>query len=414
MSRGDERDPRQARPLREEEPGAAAVLDAANHAFSATSTEEARAWAALEARRRKAAGRRWLAALIGIGAVSAAAAIALVVSGRRPAPPAGAPPTATARGEAQVPARREADEAPAPEPEPAPEPAPVVARPAPLHPGRSLVAAGVRAHLSAQGVARVISSASAPGASLLLERGTLEIDAAERKDADEVEVRVGAYHMQGGAARFSVSAQAGGGVDVVVREGRVTVWSSTRLVARVVAGQRWTNLRAAAPDRAGAGAGAAAESPPAPAETAARDCSRLVHEGATDEALACFEEQARLPGQRGENALLEVARIRRDVKRDLAGAERALAEHDRRFPHGALAPEASLSRTELLLRLDRADDALAETERLPADERLYWRAVSLAKLGRREEAARAFDEYLARPDGTRRAEAQRRKRELAP
>jgi hypothetical protein len=407
MSRGDEPDPREVRPLREEEPHAAAYLDAANQALSATATEEARAWAALETRRRKLAGQRWLTALVGIGAVAAAAAIALlVVGGRRPAPPAGAPPTTTARIEAPVPTLREEDAALAPAPAPV--------RPAPLRPGRSLVAAGVRAHLSPQGVAEVLASQTDPRASVLLERGTLEIDAAERAAADEVEVRVGSYHMQGGAARFSVSAQVGGGVDVVVREGRVTVWSSTRLVARVVAGQRWTNLRPATPERAGLVEAAPAESPPPAAQTAARDCARLVHEGVTDEALSCFEQQAQLPGQRGENALLEVARIRRDVKRDLAGAERALAEHDRRFPHGALAPEASVWRIELLLRLGRGDEALAETERLPPDERIYWRAVSFARLGRREEAAHAFDDYLARPDGTRRAEALRRRRELAP
>ncbi len=111
---------------------------------------------------------------------------------------------------------------------------------------------------------------------------------------------------------------------------------------------------------------------------------------------------------------MELARIRRDVKGDLAGAERALAEHRRRFPRGALSSEAAGARVELLVRLGRPADALPETAHLGGGDAIFWRAVCLAKLGRASEAARAFDEYLARPDGKRRAEAERMRRELAP
>jgi len=67
-----------------------------------------------------------------------------------------------------------------------------------------------------------------------------------------------------------------------------------------------------------------------------------------------------------------------------------------------------------LLRLDRPAEALAEAQRLADAEAIYWRAVSLAALGRRGEARDAFDEYLRRPDVQRRREALRKRDELGP
>jgi hypothetical protein len=145
----------------------------------------------------------------------------------------------------------------------------------------------------------------------------------------------------------------------------------------------------------------------------APDCARLTRQGAIDPALACFAHQATQPGLTGELALIELARIRRDVKGDLAGAERALAEHRRRFPHGALADEAAGSRVELLLRLGRAGEALGESERMAGSEGIFWRALCLAKLGQKAEAAQTFDDYLARPDGKRRTEAARMRADMA-
>ena len=148
--------------------------------------------------------------------------------------------------------------------------------------------------------------------------------------------------------------------------------------------------------------------------TETRDCLRLAHDGVTDAAIACFEGQTAQSGLAAEIALLELARIRRDVKGDLAGAERLLAEHRRRFPHGALAAEARTLHVELLLRLDRPAEAFAEAERLTGTEAIFWRAASLEKLGRRDEAARAFDDYLQHGDVERRGEAARRRRGLGP
>ena len=146
----------------------------------------------------------------------------------------------------------------------------------------------------------------------------------------------------------------------------------------------------------------------------ARDCLRLARDGVTDAAIVCFEGQTAQPGLAGEIALLELARIRRDVKGDVAGAERLLAEHRRRFPHGALAAEARTIRVELLLRLGRPAEALAEAERLAGVEASFWRAVCLDSLGRRNEARRGYDEYLQHGDVERRGEATRKRGKLAP
>ena len=88
---------------------------------------------------------------------------------------------------------------------------------------------------------------------------------------------------------------------------------------------------------------------PSFAEEQRAAAAHLVEEGAIDEAIGCFTGEATQPGLVGELALMELARIRRDVKGDLAGAEAALAEHRRRFPHGSLADEAAGARIELLL-----------------------------------------------------------------
>jgi hypothetical protein len=236
------------------------------------------------------------------------------------------------------------------------------------------------------------------------------------------EVQVASYRIAADPGRFSVRAH-GGRVDVVVKSGKLAVWSSRRLLATIVAGERWTNLTTdeAAP---GDAPNAAIDSPAtreevpapeaAPAGAEVPDCTRLTRQGAIDPALACFARQSAQPGLTGELALIELARIRRDVKGDLAGAEQALAEHRRRFPRGALAAEATGSRVELLLRLGRAGEALDESDHLNGSESLFWRAVCLAKLGRKTAAAQAFDDYLARTDGKRRSEATRMRDDLGP
>jgi hypothetical protein len=442
--RGNRREPKR---LFDEGGRVAAFVAAANRGLAATAAEEARAWAALEEVGARRGGRRRSALRLAIGAGAGALAVAVAgawllgpalrdgglggggagVAGRPGAPP-GIERVATGAGTGPVPGEPIVVPAPAPAPPPAFSPAEQSPAPSPIRPGRSVLAYGVRARLSTHGKAAALPAVPTR-ASLVLERGTLEIDADARPattDAEgapsRVEVRVASYRVEGTSGRFSVSAQRSG-VDLVVHGGEVSVWSSTRLVARVAAGERWTNLRpppAAARPAAAATAGSSpAEAPEAEVEAAApteregADCLALARRGSTDQALGCFERQSLEGGLSGELALIELARIRRDVKGDLAGAERALGDYRRRFPGGSLAAEAGVSRVELLLRLGRPVEALADAERQPPGEGTFWRGVCLAKLGRRQEALRAFDDYLGRPSGRRRAEAVRRRNELA-
>jgi len=449
--------------LREESERAARRLDEANAAFAPTPGEQAVAWARLQdhwdgvrdARAggpARASGLRWL---LGAGALATLGAILWLEIPRRPAdvaplplatrpspaPLPGSGPTSVARAPTAAPVT------PEPGPGPAVEPSAPEDRPAPvaLRPGRSLLAAGVRARLAPRGAASVRTGSRPFPSVVSLQQGRLDIaiDSARpgasgaqepAVTAPRLEVQVTGYRIAADPGRFSVQAR-GQRVDVVVKSGKVAVWSSRRLLATVVAGERWTNLPAgqgaggaevaalamggggedarddAGSDVAGAGAPPSRNEPPqAPAD--APDCGRLTRQGAIDPALACFARAAEQPGLAGELALIELARIRRDVKGDLAGAERALAEHRRRFPRGALADEATGSRVELLLRLGRASEALSESEHIAGSDAVFWRAECLSKLGRRTEAAQAFDDYLTRPDGKRRSEAERMRAEL--
>jgi ferric-dicitrate binding protein FerR (iron transport regulator) len=450
------------RSLREESARAAERLDEANRAFDAAPGEQQAAWARLQGPlhgrqgahtagdqadrrfRRGGAGRRRVL-LLGLG-FGALAAVGVILwfngaprrprEGSSPAPSApiawsapGAPWGQTGkdrprglRAPVAVPVPRRAPDGIVPE-------GPNATRALPE--GRSVLAGGIRARLAARGAATVRTGREDRAEVVALQSGALEIEidpgppaaapAAPAQTA-RLAVQVAAYRLEADPGRFSVVAR-DGKIDVAVHRGRLVIWSSRRVLATVVAGQRWTNRPAGTARRSGdgdsggitgnadnignignIGSEVAAETP---------DCARLTRAGAIDEALACFGRESQHPGLVGELALMELARIRRDVKGDLAGAERALAEHRRRYPHGALADEAAGARVELLLRLARPAEALAEAERLTGGDAIFWRGVCLAKLGRRPEAARAFDDYVARPDGKRRAEAVRRRQELA-
>ena len=468
--------------LRDESESASERVAEVNRAFEPAPGEQEAAWARLqrgmqarwgddrarvERHRVRRAGWRFA---IGASALATLGLIVWVVVRPRPVDDH----TGSAIARAGEPAGAQAgasaiDPAPLPEPpirwgiDPAPDlrPPPVAAPPpVALAPGRSWLAAGVRARLAPRAAA-VVRPGPAPASRVVsLLRGRIDIDIAAAPAVAEatpsgggenaaplpetnpstdaepapsrVEVQVASYRFAPDSGRFSVSAR-GEKIDVVVRRGKLAVWSSRRLLATVVAGQRWTNLsqrsgRAGDARNGADAAGMAAAAVPAtgdapslepgadnrPAAADGPDCTRLTRAGDIDGALACFTRASERPGLVGELALMELARIRRDVKGDLAGAERALAEHRRRFPRGALSSEAAGARVELLVRLGRPAEALPETAHLGGGDAIFWRAVCLSKLGRAPEASRAFDEYLARPDGKRRAEAERLRRELAP
>ncbi len=403
----------------------AAALVAANRLWQADATEEARAWYALRRRRAPArAGREWRAGALALAAV-AIAVLAVLVARRpsrsreivvaplvAPAPVVpvalSGPPASIAREPPAVTGARASDSAGA-------------SLPAPIL-GEVVAANGVRARLSRQGVATLLPDTSGQPA-IALARGQLDVDAGgaptaapgAARQAEAISVRASSLRILGDGGHFHVDTD-GTRVGVTVESGAVRIYSSRRLLARVVAGQHWTFAPRVGATRARAPAlelGPAAEAAPAPAAPDL-DCLAHARAGATDRAIACFQAQSASLGLSAEVALLEIARLRRDVSGDLGGAEHALDEYRRRFPHGTLSAEAAIARVELLLRLGRPNDALVEARALPEGEGDFWRAVCLAKLGRRDEARAAFDRYLARPDAARRREAQRRRAELAP
>jgi hypothetical protein len=399
--------------LIEEGGAAAAALHAANERAEPLLGEETRAWAALKARQARARPWAWRSAAAG-AAVMAALLVAgwLIVPrqqsiGDRTNVPASAAGTVAA---------------PAPPAPSRPAGAPARARtPSPLQAGERALASGVRIRLSGDGHGDLLPASEGDGTRIVLEHGTLEIDArharARSKVAGAVLVTTGGYSVEGNDAHFTVTTRrvdADTSIAVAVHDGRAGISSPELALIWVYAGDLWISPPGAAkrssvskPRRAAAAPAANGSAP-----GAARDCLRLASAGATDAAVSCLQAESRQAGLAGELALVELARIRRDLQGDIAGAEQALAEHGRRFPRGALVAEAAIARIELLLQLGRASEALAQADRLPAGEASFWRGVCLSRLGRDHEAGRALDEYLSHPGGTRRAEAMRRRREL--
>ena len=109
-----------------------------------------------------------------------------------------------------------------------------------------------------------------------------------------------------------------------------------------------------------------AAAPPAePGEPGAQeDCLALARHGQSQQAERCFGARAAGSGLGAEMALYEMARLRRDVLRDAAGALAVLGEYRQRFQRGSLRNEVDLSRVELLALLGRGAEALQESAAL--------------------------------------------------
>jgi hypothetical protein len=397
-----------------EEGGATAdTLRAANERAEPLLGEEARAWAALKARQARVRSWAWRSAAVGAGAMAALLVAGWLIWPRHQSVSDRTNIPASAGGTVAAPAP------PAPSRRAG---APTRPRtPSPLQAGESALASGVRIRLSADGRGDLLPAGERGGTRIVLEQGTLEVDARQSRPGSEVPgavlVTAGSFSIEGNDAHLTVTTRRVGAeasITVAVHDGRAGISSPALALIWVYAGDLWISpLRAAkrsSVSKPGRAAAAPAANGSAPDE--ARDCLRLASAGATDAAVSCLEAARRQSGLAGELALVELARIRRDIKGDIAGAEQALAEHGRRFPQGALIAEVAIARVELLLQLGRASEALAQVDRLPAGEASFWRGVCLARLGRNEEAARALDEYLSHPGGARRAEAMRRRREL--
>jgi hypothetical protein len=110
------------------------------------------------------------------------------------------------------------------------------------------------------------------------------------------------------------------------------------------------------------------------------DCMDMARQGEPRAAEQCFGQRASGSGLSAEMALYEMARLRRDVLRDGAGALSALDDYRQRFPQGSLRHEVDITRVELLSDLGQGRQALRESEALLASATGRERAAELHML----------------------------------
>ena len=204
---------REPRSVVHDGPRALAALRAMHESFEAAPGDESLAWARLQPRRHR---RRRVWPLLLLGATAGAGAIALLLALR--ADEGGALPESASIATAHVPS-----------PVPVVEQLPVAQS---LAAGSSVLPGKRRVHLRDGARASWFASSATTG-HLVLDRGTLEIDAPA-----PVEVRVGSLRVDGSAGRFKVTTRPGR-IDLAVDKGEVAVWSPARRLAVVVAGERW-------------------------------------------------------------------------------------------------------------------------------------------------------------------------------
>jgi hypothetical protein len=349
---------------------------------------------------------------------------------------------------------------------------------------------------------------------IALSKGSIELHVLPRAPGHDFAVRAGRYRFAVVGTTFTIS-QTRSRIELEVSEGTVAVWRETKRLATVGAGGQWAvELVPTAPQRAqpahaqaepasavvlsgphssevpalapppvsvpateAAGTFAAraalparttlpAAAPPVPVPgpspvpataltapaAASRDCGQLAASQHVQEALSCYQNQAAQGGLAGETAQYEVARLWRDTFGNPARALAAFKEQRFRFPHGVLRIEADLSIIELLPRLDRHADALAESAQFlnthptaarrgelrllrgnifrevlrdldhaereyalgaesggrAGDDSRFLRAVCLEALGRVHEAREAYDTYLSQPGALHAQEVKKR------
>jgi len=344
-----------------------------------------------------------------------------------------------------------------------------------------------------------------------LARGSVELHVLPRAPGQEFAVSAGRYRFTVVGTAFTVS-QTESRLELSVSAGSVAVWRGSERLATVGAGGHWSvslgqglpqrprsartqaespsalalrdpapraastqvsglpSLPSAAVPAAPMAAAPSLAPPPAvsprapahgPAQLAPatpvaaavnRDCGQLVASHDTQGALSCYQKQAATGGLVGEAAQYEVARLWRDSFGNPARALAAFEEQRARFPHGVLRIEADLSIIELLPRLNRHSQALAESEQYlksypnaerrgeihllrgnifrevsrdldhaereyalgaeasgrTGDDSHFFRAVCLEALGRVEAARKAYESYLVRPGAQHAQDAKRR------
>jgi hypothetical protein len=364
--------------------------------------------------------------------------------------------------------------------------------PAPLPVGQVELVAQASASLSTDAVASGRTQAGMT--EIVLNSGSIQLHVLPRAPGQVFVVRAGAYRFTVVGTAFTV-AQTHSRIELVVREGAVAVSRGTRRLATVGPGQQWAtdigptvamdmlpreadeSLVAVPPNLPPQAPLAFAPSPatepptgdppagpraalPARAATPTQaaavvshaDCGQLAASNHAHEALTCYQDQAEQGGLAGETAQYELARLWRDSFGNLASALQAFQRMRSRFPGGVLRTEADLSIIEILPRLGRHSDALAESERFliahpeagrsgeihllrgnifrealhdlnraeheyaqgaesggrTGDDSRFLRAVCLEALGRTEEARKAYQAYVLHSDARHTQEAKKR------
>lgn len=260
-------------------------------------------------------------------------------------------------------------------------------RPVALAEGRAALAAEATVEVAGGTSAR--ATADEDWVRVTLDSGEVGLHVAKRvAGGPGFEVVAGAYHFRVLGTRFRVARVPARTapqtpVELWVEEGRVEVSRRGRVLSIVGAGGHWGATPVAeAPARATSSPSRRAkrlaaraavgqvtdDAAPTPSSTpmlTRARCAVLADDAATArEAIACYLEQARRDGVAGETALYEVARLRRDVLGDAEGALAALRDNRARFPRGMLRHEVDLSIVELLPKVNRHGEAIAEIGRL--------------------------------------------------
>jgi len=277
---------------------------------------------------------------------------------------------------------------------------------------------------------------------ITLSSGTIELHVPPREIGQAVLVTAGGYRFTVVGTVLTVS-HGPGRLGLTVGEGLVAVSNEGSHLATVAAGEAWS-LDLPSP-------AARKFAPRITRRTSAKDCARFAADTRMHERLLCYRERARGRSPDAERAQYELARLLRDGPGDLTAALSAFELQRSRFPRGDLKIEADRAIIELLQRLGRHAEALAETQMFldenpdaehraeirlirgdiyrallrdpmsaereydegaradgrTGDDSRFLRALCLEALGRLDEALLAYKDYLAQAGTAHAREAKR-------
>ena len=283
---------------------------------------------------------------------------------------------------------------------------------------------------------------------ITLANGSIELHVPPRAIGQAVLVTAGGHRFTVVGTVLTV-AHGTRSLDLAVSEGMVAVSKEGFHLATVAAGETWSLALPSSPPRTFA--------PRVSRGTSTKDCTRFAADKQMHERLLCYREQTRGRGPDGERAQYELACTLRDGPGDLTAALAAFELQRSRFPRGDLRVEADRAIIELLPRLGRHAEALAETQMFldehpdaeyraeirlirgdiyraiyrdpmsaereydegveadgrTGDDSRFLRALCLEALGRMDEAFLAYKEYLAQAGTAHAREAKRRMESFA-